>query len=328
MRATFFLGISLLLSPAFVAGSVDSPEPETTKSRGEMVLWYRQPGQRWLEGLPLGNGIMGAMVFGGVPQERIALNEGTFWSGRPHDYNNPEAHQYFPPDPRPRLRREVPGGGEDGRRALLRRPRGAAGLPTARRPPAFVRRRAGGQRITAANSTCRPASPSSAIARATPSSPARSSSPTPTGSWSCGSPPTSPAGCPFKPDSRVRTWTASVARSGDAGDGRLLERADPDPERADRPGRGQGPALPGPASCDPRRRSAREAARTAPAHRGSRRRHLLGHGRHQLRQLPRHYVPTRRPPANRSSPASPARITPRCAGATRTISGALMGRVH
>jgi alpha-L-fucosidase 2 len=95
MRASCFLGISLLLSPAFVAGSVASPEPETTKPRGEMVLWYRQPGQKWLEGLPLGNGIMGAMVFGGVPQERIALNEGTFWSGRPHDYNDPEAHQYF-----------------------------------------------------------------------------------------------------------------------------------------------------------------------------------------------------------------------------------------
>jgi alpha-L-fucosidase 2 len=95
MRASCFLGISLLLSPAFIAGSLASQEPETTKPRGEMVLWYRQPGQKWLEGLPLGNGIMGAMVFGGVPQERIALNEGTFWSGRPHDYNNPEAHQYF-----------------------------------------------------------------------------------------------------------------------------------------------------------------------------------------------------------------------------------------
>jgi alpha-L-fucosidase 2 len=35
------------------------------------------------------------MVSGGVPHERIALTEGTFWSGRPHDYNNPEAHQYF-----------------------------------------------------------------------------------------------------------------------------------------------------------------------------------------------------------------------------------------
>ncbi len=58
MRAYCFLGISLLLSPAFVAGSVASPEPETTKPRGEMVLWYRQPGQKWLEGLPLGYGIM------------------------------------------------------------------------------------------------------------------------------------------------------------------------------------------------------------------------------------------------------------------------------
>jgi alpha-L-fucosidase 2 len=85
----------LLLSPALVAGSVASPGPEATKPRGETVLWYRQPGQEWLEGLPLGNGILGAMVFGGVPQERIALNEGTFWSGRPHDYNNPEAHRYF-----------------------------------------------------------------------------------------------------------------------------------------------------------------------------------------------------------------------------------------
>ena len=95
MRASCFLGISLLLFPAFVAGSVAPPEPETTKPRGEMVLWYRQPGQKWLEGLPLGNGIMGAMIFGGVSQERIALNEGTFWSGRPHDYDNPEAHRHF-----------------------------------------------------------------------------------------------------------------------------------------------------------------------------------------------------------------------------------------
>jgi alpha-L-fucosidase 2 len=95
MRASCLLGISLLLLLAFVGESVASPGPEAQKPRNEMLLWYRQPGQRWLEGLPLGNGLMGAMVFGGVPQERIALNEGTFWSGRPHDYDNPEAHRYF-----------------------------------------------------------------------------------------------------------------------------------------------------------------------------------------------------------------------------------------
>ena len=66
-----------------------------TNSR-DMVLWYRQPAQQWLQAMPLGNGMIGAMVFGGVPQERIALNESSFWSGRPHDYDNTNAFQYFP----------------------------------------------------------------------------------------------------------------------------------------------------------------------------------------------------------------------------------------
>jgi alpha-L-fucosidase 2 len=60
-----------------------------------MVLWYRQPGVQWLDAMPIGNGIMGAMVFGSVPQERIALNESSFWSGRPHDYDDPNAGKYF-----------------------------------------------------------------------------------------------------------------------------------------------------------------------------------------------------------------------------------------
>jgi alpha-L-fucosidase 2 len=61
-----------------------------------MILWYRQPAEKWLEAMPLGNGLMGAMVFGGVQRERIALNESSFWSGRPHDYDNPEALHYLP----------------------------------------------------------------------------------------------------------------------------------------------------------------------------------------------------------------------------------------
>ena len=65
-------------------------------NQGDMVLWYRQAAQQWLGAMPLGNGLIGAMVFGGVQRERIALNEGTFWSGRPHDYDNPEAFKYFP----------------------------------------------------------------------------------------------------------------------------------------------------------------------------------------------------------------------------------------
>ncbi|OFY73300.1 MAG: hypothetical protein A2V46_04550 [Bacteroidetes bacterium RBG_19FT_COMBO_42_7] len=62
----------------------------------EMVLWYNKPADKvWLDGLFIGNGYMGANVFGKVINERIALNESTFWSGRPHDYNDSDANKYF-----------------------------------------------------------------------------------------------------------------------------------------------------------------------------------------------------------------------------------------
>ncbi len=60
------------------------------------VLFYRQPATEWVEALPIGNGRLGGMVFGGVPAERVQLNEDTFWSGGPYDPVNPEALQYLP----------------------------------------------------------------------------------------------------------------------------------------------------------------------------------------------------------------------------------------
>ena len=53
--------------------------PEDTRTSNE--LWYSRPADRWLEALPIGNGRLGGMVFGGVDQERIALSESTAWSG-------------------------------------------------------------------------------------------------------------------------------------------------------------------------------------------------------------------------------------------------------
>lgn len=47
----------------------------------EYKLIYDSPASVWLESLPLGNGRIGAMVFGGVDEERISLNEDTLWSG-------------------------------------------------------------------------------------------------------------------------------------------------------------------------------------------------------------------------------------------------------
>src|SRR5665647_2609534 len=73
--------------------SSSNQKPSDSK---EMVVWYDKPaGDVWLDGLFIGNGYMGANVFGKVQNERIALNESTFWSGRPHDYNDPDAYKYF-----------------------------------------------------------------------------------------------------------------------------------------------------------------------------------------------------------------------------------------
>ncbi len=62
-----------------------------------LTLWYRKPATRWeTEALPVGNGRLAAMVFGGVNNERIQLNEETVWDGVPTDYNNPEALKALP----------------------------------------------------------------------------------------------------------------------------------------------------------------------------------------------------------------------------------------
>lgn len=54
-------------------------------------LWYRAPARVWTEALPIGNGRIGAMVFGGIAAERLQLNEDTLWSGGPYNPNNPAA---------------------------------------------------------------------------------------------------------------------------------------------------------------------------------------------------------------------------------------------
>jgi alpha-L-fucosidase 2 len=60
------------------------------------VLWYRQEAANWNEALPIGNGRLGGMVFGGVFSEHIQLNEDTVWAGEKRDRNNPEAAKNLP----------------------------------------------------------------------------------------------------------------------------------------------------------------------------------------------------------------------------------------
>ncbi|WP_211746955.1 glycoside hydrolase family 95 protein [Paenibacillus sp. Marseille-Q4541] len=61
-----------------------------------MFLTYNRPASEWTEALPIGNGRLGAMVFGRVEQERLQLNEDTLWSGPPTDWNNPCAKEVLP----------------------------------------------------------------------------------------------------------------------------------------------------------------------------------------------------------------------------------------
>jgi alpha-L-fucosidase 2 len=61
-----------------------------------LSLWYRQPAVKWEEALAIGNGRIGAMIFGGINNERLQLNEDTLWAGGPYDPVNPDARQALP----------------------------------------------------------------------------------------------------------------------------------------------------------------------------------------------------------------------------------------
>jgi alpha-L-fucosidase 2 len=61
----------------------------------ELKLWYNQPASKWEEALPIGNGRLGAMVFGGVTEEHLQFNEETLWTGEPHDYAHEGASNYL-----------------------------------------------------------------------------------------------------------------------------------------------------------------------------------------------------------------------------------------
>src|SRR5262249_39006616 len=60
-----------------------STSPQSTLQTGALTLWHGQPAPQWDHATPVGNGRLGAMVFGNTARERIQLNEETRWSGGP-----------------------------------------------------------------------------------------------------------------------------------------------------------------------------------------------------------------------------------------------------
>jgi len=92
-RRQFVAGVSATLA----AGKKVSGQQGTSAATSRPVLWYKQPAAKWTDALPVGNGRLGAMVFGGVSEERVQLNEDTLWSGvGPSEWNNPDARQHLP----------------------------------------------------------------------------------------------------------------------------------------------------------------------------------------------------------------------------------------
>jgi len=57
----------------------------------DLKIWFTRPAEQWDNALPVGNGRLGAMVFGGIESERIQLNEESVWTGKDEDYHNPES---------------------------------------------------------------------------------------------------------------------------------------------------------------------------------------------------------------------------------------------
>ena len=90
--------LSAAFSVLFLVGqAVRAADPAPGLApEGEKVLWYEKPAARWEEALPVGNGHLGAMVFGGVGEERVQFNEHTVWTGKPRSYANDGAVKVLP----------------------------------------------------------------------------------------------------------------------------------------------------------------------------------------------------------------------------------------
>ncbi|MDO6809766.1 glycoside hydrolase family 95 protein [Zobellia galactanivorans] len=86
----FLLGFSLM-----AWGQAKTEPDRNLKNDRGPVLWYKQPATEWTKALPIGNGRLGAMVYGGVQMEHLQMNEETLWNGGPHSYDNPNAYQYL-----------------------------------------------------------------------------------------------------------------------------------------------------------------------------------------------------------------------------------------
>ena len=88
--------ISLFFTIALAISLLYLPPVRCQSNRTDYKIWFTCPAEDWNEALPVGNGRLGAMVFGGIENERLQLNEETVWTGQPRWDANPEALRTLP----------------------------------------------------------------------------------------------------------------------------------------------------------------------------------------------------------------------------------------
>src|SRR5262249_9134078 len=79
-------GLRILFVVLCASASASSP----------LTLWYTQSAEKWVEALPIGNGRLGGMLFGGVNNEHLQFNDDTLWTGQPHEYQHEGAVKFLP----------------------------------------------------------------------------------------------------------------------------------------------------------------------------------------------------------------------------------------
>jgi len=93
-RRRFLADAGVVAATLPFSSSILDALPSTTDD--SLLLWYDTPAAEWTEALPVGNGRLGAMIFGGPANEQLQLNEDTLYAGSPYDPNNPEALAALP----------------------------------------------------------------------------------------------------------------------------------------------------------------------------------------------------------------------------------------
>jgi len=96
MKAGFATVLLVSFAAAQVVAVSLAAEPADPRQESPMKLWYDRPAKAWTEALPVGNGRLGSMIFGGTADERLQFNEHTLWTGKPHEYQHPGAVNHLP----------------------------------------------------------------------------------------------------------------------------------------------------------------------------------------------------------------------------------------